>query len=191
MASICCSPPERVPPRWLRAFFQDGEQRKGARQIGVEELGIADSGAHLQVFLHGHARENAAPLRRLRNAEANNLMDRHVGDVMAIEGDGSGAGARCAANGHHQGRFSGAIRTDEGGDLALLHIEVDAPQGLNFAVEGFDAANREEGLAHLRTPFFRVGDFFAAIFWPAGFLATAATARSTTTSASSSSSTPR
>ena len=55
-------------------------------------------------------------------------------------------------------------------DLALLHIEFDALQGLDLAVEGLDAAYREEGFAHLRAPFFRAGDFFAATFFDRRFL---------------------
>jgi hypothetical protein len=98
---------------------------------------------------------------------------------------------RRAANGHHQGGFAGAVRTDERCNLAFIHIEVDPLQSLDFAVEGFDTAHRKKA-AHRRPRLVGVEDLFAGFgFFAMGALATAATARSTTTSASPSSSTPR
>jgi hypothetical protein len=72
MASICCSPPESVPPRCL-ALLQAREEREDLLEILVEILQVVEARAHLQVLEHGHAREDAAAFRRLRDAEAGDL----------------------------------------------------------------------------------------------------------------------
>ena len=36
MASICCSPPDSVPPRWSRRSFETREQREDALEVLVE-----------------------------------------------------------------------------------------------------------------------------------------------------------
>ena len=71
IASICCSPPDSVPPRWLEPLLQAREQREHALEIALEIApASAVVGAHLQVFQHRHAREDAPALRRLRDAAA-------------------------------------------------------------------------------------------------------------------------
>ena len=76
--SICCSPPESVPPRWLQALLQAREEREDALGILVEMFQPVERGAHLQVFQHRHAREDAPPLRRLRDPHPRDLVRRHL-----------------------------------------------------------------------------------------------------------------
>jgi hypothetical protein len=52
--------------------------------------------------------------------------------------------ARRAENRHHGRRLAGAVGPDQGDDLALVHVDVDAPQRLDFAVEGLDPAQLQE-----------------------------------------------
>ena len=76
---------------------------------------------------HGHARKDAPPLRRLRDAEPRDLVGRQLGDVAPGEQDAAGAGARLAEDRHHQRRLAGAVGADQGDDLALGDVEVDRP----------------------------------------------------------------
>ena len=58
-----------------------------------------------------------------------------------------GARARAAADRHQQGRLAGAVGADQGHDLALADVEVDAVQRLDGAVEGGDAPHLKHGAA--------------------------------------------
>ena len=62
MASICCSPPESVPARWLPPFAQNREelvQKLTHRGVGPR----TEEGPDAQVFLDGEAGKDASPLR--------------------------------------------------------------------------------------------------------------------------------
>src|SRR6185312_15627713 len=100
----------------------------------------------LQVLEHRHAREDAPALRHLRYAATNDLVGRQLGDVLAVEPDRARARARIAAYRHQQGRLAGAVGADQGDDLALGDVEVDAVQRLDGAVEGGDSPDfKHEG----------------------------------------------
>ena len=62
-------------------------------EVLVEMREIVDRGAHLQVFVDRHAREDAPPLRRLRDRHARDDVRRQRRDVLAGEGDGARAGS--------------------------------------------------------------------------------------------------
>ena len=76
--SICCSPPDSVPPRCVDALLEPREQREDLLDVLVEIFQVVEAGAHLQVFQHRHAREDAAAFRRLRDAHAGDLVRRHL-----------------------------------------------------------------------------------------------------------------
>ena len=158
IASICCSPPDSVPPRWVMRSFSRGNSAK-TRSSAAGAFGLAAVGrvgAHLQVFRHAHARENPAAFRRLRDAQPGDLVRRHAGDVLAVELDMAGAGARLAEDRHHQRRLAGAVGADQGDDLAGVDLEIDALQRLDLAVGGAQAADREQrscdGAVTFRSP---------------------------------------
>src|SRR4029079_16839013 len=130
------------------ALVENGEDLEGAGEILLEIPGIGAGRTHLQVFEHRHAREDAAAFRRLRDAEADDLMRRALGDVVAGELDRSGPAARRSANGHHQRRLAGAVGPNQGDDLALIDVDIDALEGLNLAIEGLDATHGKKGLRH-------------------------------------------
>ena len=162
MASICCSPPDRVPPRWPDALFKNWEHLEDACRVLIKIAGIGDRGTHLQIFQNRHPREYAPSLRRLGNAQTDNLVGGHLGNVFAVKGDMAGARPGRAADGHHQRGFSRAIGADESDDFALLHIKVDALERLDFSVEGLYAACGEEGFAHFRPPCLLWRGFFGS-----------------------------
>jgi len=76
------------------------------------DVDVADGCAHLQVLEHGHAREDAAALGRLRDAQPRDLVGREPRNVAAVEYDRAFARARIAEDRHHQGGFAGAVGAD-------------------------------------------------------------------------------
>ena len=134
------------------ALLEDGKHLEGAGDILVEKLWVAHRGAHLQILEHGHAREYAAALGRLRDAELGNLVDGRLGDVLAVEVDRTGARARRAANCHHQGRLARTVGADEGDDLPGIDVHVDALERLDLAVEGLNTPDLEKGFGHAWSP---------------------------------------
>ena len=62
-ASICCSPPDRLPARWLRRSCSTGIDLEPLGHVGVDLLVLADEGADTQVVLDGQLGERAASLR--------------------------------------------------------------------------------------------------------------------------------
>ena len=57
-----------------------------------------------------------------------------MGHILAVEEDGSPAGVDQSRHGPEQGRLPGPIGTEEGDDLTLLQVEVDAEEDLNRVV---------------------------------------------------------
>ncbi|MGY4420113.1 hypothetical protein ACVWY2_002538 [Bradyrhizobium sp. JR6.1] len=136
-----------MPPRLCDALLQPRKQREHALQPGFA-LGLAafgGIGAHLQVFRDAHARKDPPALGRLRDAQPRDLVGRHAGDVVAVEFDAAGAGARPAEDRHHQRRLAGAIGADQGDDLPSIDLDVDALERLDLAVRRTHAAHREQG----------------------------------------------
>ena len=103
---------------------------------------VADRRAHLQIFEHRHAHEDAAAFRRLRDLQAGDLVGRQLGDVAAGERDAAFARARIAEDRHHQRRLAGAVRADQRDDLAVADFDVDALQRGDVAVIGLHARER-------------------------------------------------
>src|SRR5262249_25103924 len=85
---------------------------------------------------------------RLRDLEARNIVGRQLRDLAAVEEDRAFARARIAADRHHQCRFAGAVAADQGDDLALADVEVDALERGDAAVVRAQAAHAEEGGGH-------------------------------------------
>ena len=135
----------------ISAVAQPRKQREHALEVGIEVGGVGHGGADLQILHHRHARKNAAAFRRLRDAELGDLVRRQAGDVAAGEADTAFAGARVAEHRHHQRRFAGAVGADQRDDLAFVDVDIDAFEGDDAAVIGFDAAQREQRFAVARS----------------------------------------
>ena len=74
IASICCSPPDRLPARWPRR--SDKPRERLVPQVDVEaDLAVAAGvGADAQVVLDGELGERAAALGHLGDAEAHDVL---------------------------------------------------------------------------------------------------------------------
>ncbi len=128
----------------LDALLEAGKQRKDALDIGREVAGAGGGRAHLQILHHGHAREDAPALGRLRDPQARDLVGGQLRDVAAAERDRALAGARIAEDRHHQRRLAGAVGADQRHNLAFGDIDVDAAQRGDMAVIGRHAAHAQQ-----------------------------------------------
>ena len=86
MASICCSPPERLPTLLLAPLLQDREQLEDSIGFRSLVMGLAER-TDLEVFEHGHLREYPAPLRYVADAELDDIVRSEVRDVDTVEAD--------------------------------------------------------------------------------------------------------
>ena len=85
IASICCSPPESVPPRWSQPLLQAREQREDALQILVEMRELVDEAPICRfsnTVMRGKMRR---PSGDCAIAHPRDLVGRHAGDVAAGE----------------------------------------------------------------------------------------------------------
>ena len=140
IASICCSPPESVPPRWLMRRSQPREQREHPLEVARR---------------NGRGSATVAPICRFSSTVMRGKMRRPSGDCamrsLAISCVGS-RGDVAAVEADAPSRARGLpniviISVDLPAPLApirvtispSLHVEVDALQRDDVAVEGLDA----------------------------------------------------
>ena len=60
----------------MQALLEAREEREHALEILGKMRGFGGRGSHLQILEHAHAREDAAPLRRLRDPQMRDLVGR-------------------------------------------------------------------------------------------------------------------
>ena len=89
---------------------------------------------HLEVLGHRQGREHALPAGHHGDAEPGDLVGRRAGDVAPVEDDRAVGRRHDAGDGLEQGRLAGAVGAEQGHDLALAHLEVDAEEHLDVAV---------------------------------------------------------
>ena len=129
MASICCSPPERVPAVCVR-----GHRRRIAARVG----------AHREVFLDRELREDAAPLGDEGEPAPGDLVGLQPRDVVAVIAHGARGGPYEARDGAKRRGLARAVGADEAHELALLDLEVDALHGADAAVGHLELLDGKE-----------------------------------------------
>ena len=129
IASICCSPPDSVPPSWWVRSRSRGKRSITRSTSGLDRLLVAGEGAHLEVLEDGHPREDPASLGGVADADHDELVGSGPRDVLALEDDVATARVEQAADRLEGRRLAGAVRPDQGHDLALLDRERDRPGG--------------------------------------------------------------
>ena len=77
----------------------------------------------------------------LRDARGENGVDGLAEHLLVVVGDGAGLGLDKAGDGTQRGGFARAVRADEGDDLAVGHLHVNAAQRLNAAVGDLKVLN--------------------------------------------------
>ena len=121
IASCCCWPPERSPPRRWSICFSTGKSSNSSVGSGVRPRLVGQ--AHREVFLHREAAEDLAPLRHVADAAANALVRRVVRDVGAAEADTAGAHRHDAHQALQQRRLADAVAAEDHRDLAGCRLE--------------------------------------------------------------------
>ena len=129
MATICCSPPLRLPASCERARASAGNSVK-TRSRSVADAGsiAARVRAHVEVLADGHAREEPASLGRVTHAEPRNVGRPACPRCSCRNSCTSPARGRDEpADGAQRRRLAGAVAADERDDLALADLEADTP----------------------------------------------------------------
>src|SRR5207248_5211603 len=102
-------------------------------------------GRHLQVLEHRHAREGLEALEGAAQPQPGPAMGGQVGDVAAVEAHRSPVGLEQACEAVEQGGLAGAVRADEGGDLAGRDVEGDVVDGQETTETLGDGPSLEKG----------------------------------------------
>src|SRR5580704_12934871 len=95
---------------------------------------MSREGAHLEVLLDRHHREDPTTFGYVADAQGGELVRLDLGDVIALEGHR--AAHRGAMAGEHppRRRLPGAVSAEQRDDLALLDRERDAVERLDGPV---------------------------------------------------------
>ena len=132
-------------------LLQTGEQLQGLVQVALDvafraRTRKAGKGAQQQVVRHRHRGEHAPAFGRVGQAGARDAVRVEPRDILAAQGDGAGFGFEHAGNGAHGGGLAGAVRADQGHQLALRDFKRNAVQDFDFAVGGVQILNGQHGL---------------------------------------------
>ena len=120
IASICCSPPERSPPSWLRRSARTGNSSKISSSIALCVPPAVAERAHLEVLRDRHRGEDAAALGDVADAELDDAVRDERRTVDPVERDGAARGV-VKPREHPQRRgLARAVRAEERDDLALV-----------------------------------------------------------------------
>src|SRR6185437_8354096 len=91
--------------------------------------------AHFEVLLDAHAREDLPPLRDLADAELADAVRREAGDVLPGEANPSARRPVHPGDGADERGLAGAVRADDGDDLAVGDGKRNTVERLRVAVE--------------------------------------------------------
>ncbi|MNT48226.1 hypothetical protein D3C72_1849950 [compost metagenome] len=123
--------------RALRTAFQQArKQAKHPFDALLILVTVGKETAHRQVLLHRHAREYPPAFRHDRHRFAHDARRLPLGNVLIEKGDAAFAGAGFTAQRAEQRGFTGAVSADQRNYLALLNVQADLMQRLDFAVMG-------------------------------------------------------
>ena len=132
-----------------QAFLDPREEREDARQILVE-LGAATAriGAHFEVLVDRHAREQAARLQHRGDAAAHPLGRPDPVQGMPLVDDLAAGRAHDSHDRLHRRRLARRVAAQQADNFASLDPVVDRLQHVEVAVMGVDRPEFEERSAH-------------------------------------------
>jgi hypothetical protein len=120
-----------------QALGQLREQFQDLLAAGLGLLAGQGVAGHPQVVLDGQVREQAAALGDDRDAGLADALRAAAGYFGVVEEHGAGLGLQDAADGQDEGGFAGAVRAEEGRDLAGRDLDGDLPDdGAAAALDG-------------------------------------------------------
>jgi hypothetical protein len=119
-ASICCSPPERLPAIWSSARAGSGRARATSRWPPRRRSGSLRNSQPASRRFSATVSVGNTPLPpgTSDDAQGGGVGASSVGDVLAVEDDGAPLGVDQAGDGLEQGGLAGAVGAEQGHDLA-------------------------------------------------------------------------
>src|SRR5256885_15672914 len=106
------------------AFGEPREERIIALEVVLQLRAVASlEGAHLEVFEHRHAREELAPLRRLRDSHPHDVVRRLMRDVLPVEMNRAVSRMIESVDRAQRRCLSSAVRANQRDDFALPHLQ--------------------------------------------------------------------
>ena len=145
MASICCSPPESVPPAWRAPFGEAGEQLidrgEGVRQLDRRPIGQK---ADDEIFLHGQMGKDAPSLGDVGNPRPRHLMRRQADQALAVGHDRAAARRNEPRDRAQNAGLAGAVGAEQHEHRVLLQGERHLAHGVVVAVGHAEIFHREK-----------------------------------------------
>ena len=116
-------------------LLQTGKQLVDPLDVPFDAVLIAAQiGADLQVFQHRQIGEHTAAFGGLCDTGLQHLVDGLAQQFLIVIGDRTAVGLYQTGDGAQGGGLTGAVCADQGNDLAVRHLQADAPQCLDAAV---------------------------------------------------------
>ena len=135
-ASICCSPPDRVPAGWSSRSASSGKRSTASSRavLAFEPVPAHGVAADAEVLAHGEAAEGHLAPHQQGDALVDDLLGLEIGAVGAVDADDPPVGVLQPGHGPEQCRLAGTVGAEQGQDLPLFDLEVDVEQHLVGAV---------------------------------------------------------
>ncbi len=118
IASCCCWPPDRSPPRRPSMDLSTGSNKSSAPILRSAPRQAGEAG--LEILLHRQQGEYLAALGTKAMPRRPALVGAHAGDVLAVEQDLAAADGLVADDGAQQRALAHAVAAQHAGDLAAL-----------------------------------------------------------------------
>ena len=140
MARICCSPPDSVPAALVGPLLEDGEAFPDFLQVPAHlRLVSTMKGPQFQVGIDAQRAKNPPAFRHQGQAQGDDALRGHMGEVLAGELNGPLTGVQQPGNAAQSGSLAGAVAADQGHHLTNSHVEGDALEHRQAAIPGLDA----------------------------------------------------
>ena len=136
--------------RRARGLAQLGSSARASRQKWNEWPAWACT-ASATFSQRGEVRKQRRDLERAREPEQAAVIDRQRGDVLSVEHDAAGVRDDLAGELADQRGLAGAVRADDGLQLARHHVERDIVGGDHAAEALGQALDLEQRVSHGRT----------------------------------------
>ena len=133
--------------RLTQALAKHGKHGKHAVHVAVDRVAVAacDS-ANAYVLGNRETPKDVPPFRHQRNAQTHELFRRGARNRLALELDAARSDWHDAGDRIEKRRFAGAVRPDDGHDLALFDTKGDATQRQDVAVGDAQFLGCQHGL---------------------------------------------
>ena len=146
MASCCCWPPERSPPRRPSMSRSTGNSSKISS--GTWRSGRATAAKPVSRFSSTVSKRKDLPaLRHVGDAARRPLMGGERRDVFALEADATAADRVLADDGPQQARLADAVAAEDARDGVRLGLQADALEDLARPVEQIDPVDLQHRLS--------------------------------------------